>query len=153
IRVKHMTQSNSGSRPLILLIALAIAPMAVAQSPGTFIATGDMITRRFLHTATLLSDGRVPIAGGQMVVGTDFKDLSSAQLYDPSTGTFPETGSSMSTPRRFYTATLLPNGKVPFAGGINGSTNRDRHASAEIYDPATGRFSCTGQMSIARAFH
>ena len=138
--------------PLLVLGVAGHASIAMAQSPGAFTPTGDMITRRYLHTATLLNDGRVMIVGGQTIQGTDFKNLSSAELYDPLTGSFSATG-SMSTPRRWHTATLLADGRVLIVGGISGPTNRDRQASAEIYDPATGEFSSTGQMSIARVFH
>src|SRR5690349_13319074 len=90
--------------PLLLWGAASHAPMAMAQSPGTFTATGDMTTPRSGHTATLLADGTVLIVGG-----------ASAELYDPRTGTFKATG-GMTTPRGGHTATLLADGKVLIAG-------------------------------------
>src|SRR5258708_6581441 len=77
-----------------------------AQPGGTFSATGDMNSRRSIHTATLLTDGRVLIAGGAMIEGTgpnfglglSNKTLGSAELYDPVTGTLAVTG-NMTTPR------------------------------------------------------
>jgi hypothetical protein len=86
------------------------------------------------HTATLLADGRVLIAGG-----ANFAPLTSAELYEPATGTFTETG-AMLQPRSGHMAALLPNGKVLVAGGgVDG-------ANAEIYDPVSGAFTRTANM-------
>lgn len=124
--------------PLLLLGAASHAPMAMAQSPGTFTATGDMTTPRSGHTATLLADGTVLIVGG-----------ASAELYDPRTATFKATG-NMTTPRSGYTATLLPDGKVLIAGGVlPGSVL----ASAELYNSATKTFTPTGDMTMGRWGH
>ncbi|MEO8217797.1 MAG: kelch repeat-containing protein [Acidobacteriota bacterium] len=102
---------------------------ASAQNRGAIVPTGDMITARSGHTATLLLDGRVLLAGG----GT-----SSAEIYDPSTGTFTATG-SMNESRQSHSATLLPDGNVLIAGGRGDS-------SAELYVPKTGTFTVTGSM-------
>jgi Galactose oxidase, central domain/Kelch motif len=107
---------------------------------GQFSPTGSMTTSRAFHTATLLTDGRVLLLGGQ----TDSGFISSAELYDPTSGTFRATG-SMSGARQNHVAVLLHDGKVLVAGGDFGTGNR--LVSAELYDPATGRFSPTGSMT------
>src|ERR1039457_867799 len=136
---------------LLLVLAAGQTPKAAAQSPGTFTATANMTTGRYFHTATLLADGRVLIAGGNSIEARTgaFKTESSAELYDPRTGAFKATG-NMTTPRTRHTATLLPDGRVLIAGGGRTDAYEDALASAELYDPGTGRFSATGEMATAR---
>jgi hypothetical protein len=120
-------------------------------SAGTFTATGSLNTARIFGTATLLPNGKVLIAGGETQVGSNFHDLASAELYDPSTGTFTVTG-SLNTPSRFHTATLLNNGKVLIVGGYDDSGGSVLRR-AELYDPSTGTFSVTGSLAVARFVH
>src|SRR5947209_3830885 len=122
---------------LASLISLVGGAIAVAQSPGTFTATGTMTTARSGHTATLLTNGKVLIAGGNSQPPFSAGSLATAELYDPATGTFAPTG-SMTTPRAGHTASLLPDGKVLIAGGGNYLN------SAEVYDPDTGKFAPVG---------
>lgn len=142
-----MKQKESNIQFFILVLAsilmLLMAGQTLAQ--GTFTATGSMTTTREQHAETLLSDGRVLIAGGYYT-GNWWEILDSAEIYDPATGTFTPTG-SMSTPRCQITATLLANGMVLIAGGAGSAYL----ASSEIYNPATGLFTPTGNMSTPRA--
>ena len=135
----------------LLLVIAGQTPKAAAQSPGTFTATGNMTAIRYLHTATLLTDGRVLIAGGNGQLSDFFKTQPSAELYDPRTGVFTATG-NMITPRTRHTATLLPDGRVLIVGGVrtNSSEGAQTLSSAELYDPRTGEFAATGGMSTPR---
>ena len=108
----------------------------------TFTATGKMIIRRSSHTATLLADGTVLIAGG---FNLDGGPINRAELYDPVKGTFAPTG-DMTTSRGAHSATLLLDGKVLVAGGF-------RVLTAEVYDPKPRSFSPTGNLALARADH
>jgi Kelch motif protein/galactose oxidase-like protein len=111
----------------------------------SFTATGSMTTERVSQTATLLSDGRVLVAGGWDRVGV----LKSAELYDPATDTFSPT-EDMATARAAHTASLLPDGKVLLAGGYDGERSVP---GAEVYDPDTNSFTRTGGMDTARSAH
>jgi hypothetical protein len=123
-----------------------VDPRKIPVAAGTLKPVGPMLTVRESHTATLLPDGKVLIAGG----GDRSAVLASAELFDPAASGFSETG-SMTTPRAAHEATLLANGKVLITGGMDGRHNR--LASAEIYDPATRRFTPAGEMKISRVAH
>jgi galactose oxidase-like protein len=119
-------------------------------SMGTFTATGNMATPRLNHTATLLPDGKVLIAGGQSKSGYPPSVLRSAELYDPSTGTF-TTAADMATRRGGHSATLLGDGTVLIAGGYDFNGANVFISSAEIYDQFKGTFTATGNMITGRA--
>jgi hypothetical protein len=106
---------------------------------GAWFQTGSMATLRSSHTACVLGNGKVLVAGGS-------GGGASAELYDPTTGKWSATG-SMATARSGHTASLLANGKVLVAGGSPGG------ASAELYDPTVGTWSPTGSMTTARSRH
>ncbi|SDD45768.1 Galactose oxidase, central domain [Cupriavidus sp. YR651] len=113
---------------------------------GTWSPTGSLGQAREQHTANLLPDGRVLVAGGEGIGGDA---LSSAELYDPVTGTWSPTG-SMSQARNAYAAAQLADGRVLVVGGSDG---KKALATAELYDPATGTWSMTGSLRQARDFH
>ena len=120
------------------------APSApTSTTAGNFMAVGNMTTARAEHTATLLSNGKVLIAGGE---GEGFQALASAELYDPSTRTFAPTG-SMIMPRYGHSATLLADGRVLIAGGTQDVNRGISVFTAEIYDPSTGAFTTTGDLA------
>jgi len=115
----------------------------------SFNRTGNMTAFRGGHTATLLMNGKVLVAGGDQPGGG--RDLANAELYDPSSETFTQTG-EMVVARFRHTATLLKNGKVLIIGGYQ-LNSPNATSTAEVYDPATGSFTATGGMALARAEH
>lgn len=138
-------QNKTGylSIALCSLVCLSADQESVA---GSFLTNSPMATARFDHTATLLRDGKVLVVGGQSVRNVS---LSSAELYDPISRMWTNTG-SLNVGRRNHTATLLPDGKVLVAGGCSAS---DFSANAEVYDPATKNWTVTGSMLTARERH
>jgi len=117
-------------------------------STGLWTATGSMNTARYTHTATLLPNGTVLVAGGDASSGLFIDALPSAEIYDPSTGLWTATG-SMNTARYNHSATLLQNGTVLVAGGLGSS---GALSSAEIYDPSTGIWASSGSLNTAREY-
>jgi hypothetical protein len=112
-----------------------------------WIATGNLNVPRGAHTATLLPDGRVLVAGGRGISNMGVPvALDSAELYDPATGIWTATG-SLTQPRAGHTATLLPSGKVLVVGG----ESLELAGTAELYDPATGGWTPTGSFNTPRA--
>jgi RHS repeat-associated protein len=116
--------------------------------------TGSMITPRQEHTATLLATGKVLVAGGRSTTGT--AALSSAELYDPTTGTWTSTG-SMTGARRLHSATQLntssnstTSGKVLVAGGIDGTSTL---MTAQLYAPTAGTWIAAGNLNTGRYAH
>lgn len=131
---------------LAVMAAAALPAVAGAADPGTWSSTDSMSVGRIYHTATLLTDGRVLVAGGSSNASAS---LASAEIYNPATGTWSSTG-SMNVARMRHTATLLPDGRVLVAGGVTGAGYT---ASTELYDPVSGTWSYAASMGAARGEH
>jgi N-acetylneuraminic acid mutarotase len=122
-----------------------LASAAYAAGPKIWAYSGSLTTPRDSHTATLLANGQVLVAGGSW----DGGPLDSSELFDPAKGTWTATQGSLTTPRDSHTATLLLDNRVLVAGGSGGLLN-----STEIYDPATDSWTPTkGALNTARFGH
>ncbi|MBS0440288.1 MAG: hypothetical protein JSS33_12860, partial [Proteobacteria bacterium] len=108
-------------------------------------AAGTLANARAHHTATLLSSGKVLVAGGSGSSGP----LNSAELYNPATNTWSSAGTLLAA-RESHTATLLHWGQVLVAGG-NGSGGS--LTSVEVYDPDTNAWFSTGSLAVGRSYH
>jgi N-acetylneuraminic acid mutarotase len=110
------------------------------------VTTSPMNVPRYAHTATLLPNGEVLVAGGFDSSGNP---VNTAELYNPATEMWTPTG-SLNTPRAAHTATLLPNGLVLVVGGEDSS---DVLADAELFNPMTGKWTVTSSPATACEFH
>jgi hypothetical protein len=134
-------------------LTLAVAPAAGARGDLVLVdplwqpAQGVLATPRSLHTATLLANGTLLLAGGK---DNSAAAVSGGEQFDPATSSWTNTSSGLATQRYGHTATLLPSGKVLVAGGYTGSNHL---ASAVLYDPATKTFAATGALMSARTNH
>ena len=144
------TGAGSNSQPVIASAEI-YDPKTRKWSP-----TGSMATRRALHVATLLPNGKVLVAGGRTCnqpppVACNFSfTTTTAEIYDPATGTWSPAG-GLIQPRHTTSATLLANGKVLFPAGFGGTGSATN--TAEVYDPASGTSVLTGNLNVARARH
>ena len=131
-------------------------PTATAEiydfSSRAWSATGGLPFALRSHTATRLADGRVLVVGGagnaQVLGGTGV--LALADLYDPESGRWSSTA-PLETARLEHSATLLANGSVLVAGGVDSGISPT--ASVEIYDPVKGEWTTVGSLNVARSFH
>ncbi|REG20478.1 galactose oxidase-like protein [Archangium gephyra] len=133
-------------------------PLASAEvydpATGTWSFTGDLATARYSHTATLLPSGKVLVTGGVGVNSSTgrMEMRGSAEVYDPGSGAWSAAG-TLATARCRHEATLLTSGKVLVTGGYTNPGLYLYTATAEVYDPLTGTWSPTGDLSISRPEH
>lgn len=143
VRLGHSATLLRDGRVLVAGGSGSDGPLASAElcDPGsrTWTATGSMTEGRYNHSATLLPDGRVLVAGGgtSSSIHPGLDALASAELYDPSSGSWTLTA-GMIEARYGHTAMLLRDGKVLVAGGDGGGDRLEPLASAELYDPGSG---------------
>jgi N-acetylneuraminic acid mutarotase len=123
----------------LLVLALLSAVPANVFAQG-WDEIGSFVPARTGHTATLLANGHVLVAGGS--------GAADAQILDPASAT--GAASTMTAPRRGHTATTLSNGKILVTGGTN---DAGPFTSAEIYDPAMNSWSAAEPMDTARTGH
>ncbi|HEY2106693.1 MAG TPA: kelch repeat-containing protein, partial [Candidatus Binataceae bacterium] len=120
-------------------------------SPAPPVCNDSMVVPRINHSAVALLNGQVLVAGGSDGTGTV---TATAELYNPATGQFTATG-SMSTPREQFALAIFPSG--PLAGQVLVTGGSDVLgnflSSAELYNPATGKFTDTASMAEARFLH
>jgi len=122
---------------------------AAAKAEEMMVNSGPLSPARFGYTKTLLPNGKELIAGGFLnvkFITVSNGVLSSAELIDPATGKWTETG-EMNVARGGHAAILLRNGKVLVAGGLGVGRMGHYLTSAELYDPASGKWTETGSMN------
>src|SRR6266850_12024 len=157
-RTKHAMAVLADGRVMIIGGSNGTAPVASTDilNPvaGSVAAGPSLATRRSGHSATTLLDGHVLVAGGNNIVtnpdgSATTVDLASAEIFDPTAGTFTTSASALATARAGHLAFLLPhNNNVLIVGG---TSNGVSISSAELFTPWQGTFSATGSLSTARS--
>ena len=142
-----LTFTNWRASPRLCVAVVLVVLQSNIGTLSAFEYTGKLNQRRADHTATLLRDGKVLVAGGYQEARTG-NSTNSAELFDPASGTWTPTG-TLNTPREAHLATLLHDGTVLIAGG---NSRGGRLASTERYNPATGSWTLTGNLNTAREY-
>src|ERR1035441_1046068 len=153
--LSYVVATSSANANYSATAVVIVATNTTASSP-----TGNLQDQRYFHTATLLPNGKVLVAGGAHPDVYCLAGIASAELYDPAVGSFALTG-SMTIGRYAQTSTLLPTGKVLVAGGFSSDSNSDCFEldgapaliTTDLYDPSNNSFAPTGNMAEERAGH
>lgn len=133
-------------RSLFSAILTLCLPLARSSHAASWVTNGPLNSARYFHSATLLPNGKILVAGGLL---TNSVATATTELYDPVTGTCTFTA-SMANARSRHSATMLPNGKVLIAGGEQGFTVL---STCELYDPNSGIWTNTGSLNVGRLDH
>jgi WD40 repeat protein len=144
-----VTPAKHGIQSISAITLLMLCASTSPATAGVWNTTGAMGLARSRHTATVLPDERVLVAGGLTGSLANLGTTRAAELYDPVTGTWSFTG-TMTTARSRHTAILLPDGNVLVAGGRDGNLAT---AAAELFDVSVGVWTQTGHLNIPRDSH
>lgn len=135
--MRNATQTPARISTMVFVVLL-VSGLTPAASQGQWVTTGRLAEPRWDHSATLLPNGKVLIAGG---VSGSSEYLRTAELYDPAKGVWTSTG-SLARIQSYHTATMLPNGKVLAVSGW-----------ADLYDPANGTWTAINSPARFRNEH
>ena len=108
----------------------------------TWTSVGNLTTSRYAHTATLLTSGKVLVAGGRSVIGP----ITDGEVFDPATGTWAPTANKTGSGHSTHDAVLLPTGQVLVVGGSDDATL----GKVDAYDPATNRWTAMTGLILGR---
>ena len=122
----------------------------LASNGGSFQLAGQMIQQRLYGAATLLPSGGVLVAGGDSTLNQSSPVAKTAEIWNGAG--FTATG-AMQVPRQVLTLTTLPNGRALAVGGSPDFKSRAGSATAELYNPATNKWTLTGSMPSGRLGH
>ncbi|WP_413582326.1 Kelch repeat-containing protein [Bdellovibrio sp. HCB288] len=154
--VRGLHTANISGDYLVLLngITGTTSPVTMAEkidmSKFTWRRQGNLIKDRALHVTALLPNGKVLVAGGLSQTSSTNTPLDSTEIFDPATGLW-SAGPALPSPRLFSQATVLTDGRVLVAGGLDGAFAKT--ATTAIYNPASNSWSTGPSIAIPRVGH